>query len=145
MAPSRPSPTRTPITAITTKLIEQKQGQKLSTHPVRHVEKQTIPQRDAILDPRQPIDHLPGTEDRKDGTRSTRGRIRIVEIKMLKLQPKIKTKRPRLHSGAAIDRLETTKRILPPIPEATTSDDQFKKISRKTQTLKITKIPTHPN
>ena len=43
-----------------------KESQKLSTHPVRHVEKQTTPQRNAILEPMQPTNRLPGTDDRKD-------------------------------------------------------------------------------
>ena len=54
-------------TITTTKTVTKlKESRKLSTHPVRHVEKQTTPQRNAILEPMQPTDHLPGTEDRKD-------------------------------------------------------------------------------
>ena len=57
-------------TTITETVTELKESQKLFTHPVRHVAKQTIPQRNVILEPMQPIDRLPGTEDRKDRTRS---------------------------------------------------------------------------
>ena len=131
MAPSTPSPTRTPITAITTTVIEQKESQKLLTHPVRHLEKQTTPQRDAILDPMQPIDHHLGTEDRKDRIRSSRETLRIVENKFSSGSPKFKQKVQRLHSGAAIERLETTEMILQPIPETANSGDQFKKYPQK--------------
>ena len=44
---------------------ELKQSQKLFIHPVRLVGRQTISQRNATMEPMQPIDHLPGTEDRK--------------------------------------------------------------------------------
>ena len=54
-------------TLTTTKTVTKlKESQKLSTHPVRHVEKQTIPQRNAILEPMQPTDRLSGIKDRKD-------------------------------------------------------------------------------
>ena len=38
-------------------------------------------------------------------------------MKLPRLQPKFKLTMPRLHSGAAIDRPETTKLKLPPIAE----------------------------
>ena len=58
----------------TTKVVtEPKESQKLFTHPVRHVEKPTAPQTNATLEPMQPIDHLPGTEDQKDNIRSPNG------------------------------------------------------------------------
>ena len=54
-------------TITTTKTVKKlKESQKLSTHPVRHVEKQTTPQKNATLEPMQPIDRLPGIEDQKD-------------------------------------------------------------------------------
>ena len=62
--------TSTILTTITKTLPEPKESQKLFTHPVRHVEKQTTPQRKATTEPMQPIDRLFGTEDRKDKTRS---------------------------------------------------------------------------
>ena len=43
-----------------------KGSQKLFTHPVKHAVKETTPRRNATLEPMQPIDCLPGTEDRKD-------------------------------------------------------------------------------
>ena len=59
------------ILTITTETVtEPKESQKLFTHPVRHVVRQTIPQRDAIMEPMHPIDRLPGREDRKDKIRS---------------------------------------------------------------------------
>ena len=55
------------LTATTTKTVtEPKESRKLFTHPVRHVVKQTTPQRNVTLEPMQPIDRLPGREDRKD-------------------------------------------------------------------------------
>ena len=77
------------ITATTTTVTELKESRKLFTHPVRHVEKQTTPQRNASLEPMQPIDHLPGTEDRKDKIRSRKQPIKATLMKLLKLQPKI--------------------------------------------------------
>ena len=61
----------------------------LFTHPVRHVEKQTTPQRNVILEPMQPIDRLPGIEDRKDRIRYQREPIKVLLMKLLKLQLKI--------------------------------------------------------
>ena len=58
------------------------------THPVRHVEKQTTPQKNFILEPMQPIDRLPGTEDRKDRVRSHSEPIKATLKNLLKLQPK---------------------------------------------------------
>ena len=68
---------------------ERKPKTVYRTHPVRHVEKQTIPQRIAILEPRQPIDRLPGIEDRKDKIRYQREPIKVTLLKLLKLQPKV--------------------------------------------------------
>ena len=58
--------TSTIILITTTTATEPKERRKLFTHPVRHVEKQTTPHRNATLEPMQPIDRLPGREDRKD-------------------------------------------------------------------------------
>ena len=84
--------TATPI-KITTKtkqtVTEPRESRRLLTHHVRHIEKQTIPQRNAVLEPMQPVDRLPGTEDRKDKIRSEREPIKVTLMKMLKLQPKI--------------------------------------------------------
>ena len=64
-------------------------SQKLFTHPVSHVEKQTTPQRNATLEPMQPIDRFPGIEDRKDKIRSQKEPAKMTLMKLLKLQPKI--------------------------------------------------------
>ena len=60
------------LTTTTTKktLTERTESQKLFTHPVKHVERQTTSQKIATMEPMQPIDRLPGKEDRKDRTRS---------------------------------------------------------------------------
>ena len=62
---------------------------KTSTHPVRHVGKQTTPQKNATLEPMQPIDCLPGKQDRKDKIRYQRGPTKVTLMKLLKLQPKV--------------------------------------------------------
>ena len=70
-------------TTITTKtVIELKESQKLFTHPVRLVEKQTTPQRIGILEPMQPIDRLPGTEDRKDRIRPQKEPTKVTLMKL---------------------------------------------------------------
>ena len=78
------------VTTTTTEtLTEPKESQKLFTHPVRHVARQTIPQRTAIMEPMQPMDRLPGRKDRKDKIRSQKERIRMTQMEPLRLQPKI--------------------------------------------------------
>ena len=77
------------LTTTTQTVTEPKESQKLFTHPVRHVSGQTIPQRTAIMEPMQPIDHLPGREDRKDKIRSKKEPIKKTQMKLLRLQPKI--------------------------------------------------------
>ena len=77
----------TTITIIETKT-ELEECRKLFTHPVRHVEKQTTPQRNVILEPMQPIDRLPGTEVRKDRTRSQKEPTKMTLMKLPRLQPK---------------------------------------------------------
>ena len=44
--------------------------------------------RDAILEPMQPTDRLPGTKDRKDKIRSQKEPTKMTLMKFLKLQPK---------------------------------------------------------
>ena len=79
-----------PTTAITTKtVIMLKESQKLFTHPVRYVEKQTTPQRSVILEPMQPIDRLPGIEDRKDRIRPQKEPTTMTLMRFPRLQPKI--------------------------------------------------------
>ena len=79
---------KTPTT-LTGTVTELKQSQKLFTHPVRHVVKQTIPKRDAIVEPMQPIDRFPGREDRKDKIRSKKEPVKMAQLKLIRLQPKI--------------------------------------------------------
>ena len=43
----------------------------------------------ATTEPMQPIDHLPGTEGRKDKIRSKKKPIKMTRMKLLRLQPKI--------------------------------------------------------
>ena len=77
-------------TITTTKTVTKlKESRKLSTHHVRHVEKQTTPQRNTILELMQPTGRLPGTEDRKDKIRYQREPTKVTLRKLLKLQPKI--------------------------------------------------------
>ena len=51
------STTSTTTTAKT--VTGPRESPKLFTHPVRHVRKQTTPQKNVILEPMQPIDRLP--------------------------------------------------------------------------------------
>ena len=66
-----------------------KRKPKIVYPPRETCEKKTTPQRNAILEPMQPVDRLPGTEDRKDKFRSQREPIKVTPIKLHKLQPKI--------------------------------------------------------
>ena len=87
-------PTIKIITTTTTKTVKKpRESQKLFIHPVRHVEKLTTPQKNATLEQMQPIDSLPSTENHKDRIRSQRKTIKATLLKLLKLQPKIWTKR----------------------------------------------------
>ena len=54
-----------------------------------NVGRQTTPQRNAAKELAQPITRLPGTEDRKDRNRSHKETIKLIQMNMLKLQPKI--------------------------------------------------------
>ena len=78
------------ITTTTTKTVtELKESQKLFIHPVRHVGRQTTPQINATMEPMQPIDHLLGTEDRKDRIRPKKEPTKVIRMKILRLEPKI--------------------------------------------------------
>ena len=76
-------------TTITETVTELKESQKLFTHPVRQVEKQTTPQRNVILEPMQPIDRLPVTEDRKERIRPQKEPTKMTLMKLPSLQLKI--------------------------------------------------------
>ena len=84
-------PTRTVMsTTITTATLSKlKESQKLSTHPVTQVGKQPTPQKNAILEPMQPIDRVSGIEDQKDKIRYQREPIKLILMKLLKLHPTI--------------------------------------------------------
>ena len=78
--------TSTILTTTTTETItEPKESQELFTHPVRHVARQTNSQRDAIMEPMQPIDRLPGREDRKDKIRSKKELFKMTQMKIARL------------------------------------------------------------
>ena len=77
------------LATTTVTATEPKKSQKLFTHPVRHVARQTIPQRKAIVESMQPIDRLPGREDRKNKIRSKKEPIKMTRMKLFRLQPKI--------------------------------------------------------
>ena len=51
---------------------EQMESKKMIAHHVGHVKKQANRQRNATLEPIQPVDRLPRTGDRKDRTRSSK-------------------------------------------------------------------------
>ena len=97
VAPTTLSRTTTTIlitTILTTQTtiqtrIQPKESQKLFIHPVRNMGKHTIPQRNANLEPMQPMDRYPSTEDQKDRIRSHKETIKTIQMKLLKLQPKI--------------------------------------------------------
>ena len=76
---------------------------------MKPVIKLTIPKRNLILEQVQLIDHLPGTDGRKDRIRYTEEILKTIQMLMFKLQPKLKLETPRLHSGAAYDKPETIK------------------------------------
>ena len=76
------------LTTTIKSVTEPKESQKLFTHPVTHVARQTIPQKNVIMEPMQLIDRLPGREDRKDKIRSKKEPIEMTQMKLLMLQPK---------------------------------------------------------
>ena len=62
------------LTATITKTVtELKESRKLFIPPVRHVERQTTPQRKATMEPRQPINRLPAqkTVETESGSRKS--------------------------------------------------------------------------
>ena len=81
---------QTKKTTTTTKTVtELKESQKLSIQPVKHAGRQTTPERNATMEPMQPIDRLPGIEDKKDKIRCKKEPIKMTRKKLLRLQPKI--------------------------------------------------------
>ena len=57
--------------------------------PWRHVDEQTTPRASANLESMQPKDRLHGTENHKDRFRSTKETVKTIQIKTLKLEPKL--------------------------------------------------------
>ena len=83
--PLTQTPTSTILTTTTGTVVGPKESQKLFAHPVRHVVRQTIPQRDAIMEPMQPKERLPGREDRKDKIGSRKEQFKMTQIKIARL------------------------------------------------------------
>ena len=81
--------TSTIITTTRKTVTKLKESQKLFTHPVRRVGKQTTPEKKATLEPIQSIARLPGTEHRKDRIRSKREPAKMTGMKLFGLQPEI--------------------------------------------------------
>ena len=77
----------TMLTTTTETVTEPKESQKLFTHPVRHVARQIIPQRNVIMEPMQLRDRLHGREDRKDKIRSKKEPLKMTRMKLLRPQP----------------------------------------------------------
>ena len=74
--------TSTILTTTTETVTAPKESQKLFTHPVRLVARQTIPQRYAIM---EPIDRFPGREDREDKIRSKKELFKMTQMKIARL------------------------------------------------------------
>ena len=79
-------------TATTKAVTELKESQKQFVHPVRNVGRQTTPEKNATMEPLQPKDQLPGTEDGKERIRSKKEPIKLTRMKLLKLQVKMQNK-----------------------------------------------------
>ena len=83
---------QTTITTTTKTVTELKESQKLFTHLVRHVRRQSTPERNATMEPMHAIDHLLGTGDRKHKIGFKTEPIKVIQLKLPKLQTKIQTK-----------------------------------------------------
>ena len=90
-----PKQTLTPTTKLQTipkqtiKIFNETEDLHLSSHPVRHVVEPTTPQRNATLEQTQQIDRLPGIDDQKDTTKSSKQMHKTTQMGNSKLQPKI--------------------------------------------------------
>ena len=73
----------------TIQIIKETENLDLSFRPVKHVAEQTTPQRDATLEQMQRTDRLPRIDGRKDRTRVSRIMLKITQMEMSKLQPKL--------------------------------------------------------
>ena len=76
------------IPTRTIQIIKETEGLDLSFHLVRPVVEQTTPQRNATLEQTQLTDSLPGIDDRKDKTKSSREMLKATQMGMFNLQPK---------------------------------------------------------
>ena len=73
----------------TIQTIREPEDLDLSSHPVRPVIELTSPERNVTLEQTQPTDRLPGTDDRKDKTKSSREFLKATQMGMSKQQPKL--------------------------------------------------------
>ena len=80
---------QTRIITTTKTVKEPRNSQNLFVHPVRHVERQTIPQENATVEPKQPINRFSGKEDRKHRNRSKKEPIKMTRMKLPRSQPNI--------------------------------------------------------
>ena len=106
------------IATRTIQIIKETENLDLSTHPLRPVVELTNPQRNVTLEQTQRTDRLPGINDRKKKPNPTETFSKQLRWEYPSCSPNFKLETTRLHSGAAIDRPETTEiPKLPPIPE----------------------------
>ena len=70
-------------------IIKKTEDLDLTTHHVRHVVKLTTPQRNATLEQTQQIGCLPGIDDWKDKTKSSKEMHKATQMRMSELQPKL--------------------------------------------------------
>ena len=90
-----PKRTLTPTTNLQTipkqtiKIIKETEDLDLSSHSVRHVVEPITPQRNATLEQTQQIDHLPGIDDQKAKTKTSKEMHKTTQMGMSKLQPKL--------------------------------------------------------
>ena len=81
--------TRITTTTFTKTVTELEESQKLFSRPVRYVGRQTTPQRNATMESNRPIHRLSGTKEEKDKIRSKKEPIKMTQMKLVRLEPKI--------------------------------------------------------
>ena len=121
--------TQTPTIKILTiprptiQIIKKTENLDLSTHPVRHVKKQSIPQRNVSLDQTQLVERHPGTDAWKDRISPTKKIPEQFKWQCSSCSTNFKPEKPRLYSRAPGDKPETTKTPkYSPIPDVTGSN-----------------------
>ena len=77
------------IPTQTIQIFKKTEDLDLSTHPVRHVLKITIPQNNDTLEQMKRPDQHTGTEDRKDKIKSNREKPKATQMAKFMLQPKL--------------------------------------------------------